>query len=116
MVPALILVFAVWCPIPPTTTTTSAPASTTSTSSSTTTTTAPRLIVLPPDPFPSMTTTTTTTTVAPVVVDAARISRPQPQRRLPVTGPDGQVLVAAGLLVMLGGLFLAAGHSPKERP
>lgn len=111
MVPALILVLAVWCPIP---TTTTAPPSTTSTSVSTTSTTAPALIILPPDPFPSTTTTatpTTTTTVAPVVVDAARITRPVPVRQLPVTGPDGRGLVLAGFLVMLGGLLVAACRS-----
>ena len=119
MVPALILVLAVWCP----TTTTTGPDrprcpcdTTTTTASSTTTTSGPPLIIEPPHLIPPRTPTATspTTTAAPTttttvtVIDSAVIER-SPAGRLPVTGP-ANLLLPAGILTLLGGLFVAAGR------
>jgi LPXTG-motif cell wall-anchored protein len=120
MIVALAVVLASWCPTttttgpeqpacpcPVTTTTTAAPETTTST--------VPTLIVLPPDPFPPAATTTTTAPAVPdVIVDAVTVTRPAPVRRLPETGQSGRAVLVAGVLLLLGGLFVAArpGRAP----
>lgn len=121
MVPALILVLATaWCPTTtttapdrpqcpcPSTTSTTAPVETT-TAPPTTTTSGPVLMIEPPHLVPpTATTAPTTTTTVPVIVDAAHLTRPETEKRLPATGPNGDELVVAGTLILAGGLLIAA--------
>lgn len=126
MVPALILVFALSANQPTTMTTDRPqcpcpePTSTTTTGPSETSTSRPALIIEPAHPAPPEPTTAPTapasteptTTSVPVVGDSTVATRPQ--KRLPYTGLSGRGLVAGGVLVLLGALFVAAGRNPPR--